>query len=72
MYLFFTGFVVDVLELCQDLPVFHRFCGGIFGALSKSTCCSQVLWWMFWSSVKIYLLFTCFGAMSKSSCFSQV
>ena len=59
MYLFFTGFVVDVLELCENLPVFPRFCGGIFGALSKSTCCSQVYG-------------GCFGALSKSICCSQV
>ena len=35
---------LQVLDLCQDLPVFHRFCGGCFGALSKSNCCLQVLW----------------------------
>ena len=44
IYLLFTFFVVDDLELCQNLPVFHRFCGECFGALSKSNYCSQILW----------------------------
>ena len=44
MYLFFAGFVVDVLEFCQNLTVVHRFCGECFGALSKCTCFLQVLW----------------------------
>ena len=43
MNLLFTDFVVDVLELCQTLTVVHRFCGGCFGTLSNSNCCSQVL-----------------------------
>ena len=44
MYLFFTGFVVDVLELCQNIHVFRWFCGGCLGVLSKSNGCSQILW----------------------------
>ena len=43
IYLLFTGFVMNVLELSQNLTVVHSFCDECFGALSKSTFCSHVL-----------------------------
>ena len=70
--LLFTGFVVNVLELCQNVPVFCRFWIYVKIYLFFTGFVVDVLEHCQNLTVVHRFCGECFGALSKSNCCLQV